>query len=103
MVYISNRKPFVVVERAVNTTLDSEEEIYYSSEEIIKAYEFYEQALNCMKKVQASGFVMMSEEARKTRHTKGYTERLIYDTRSKKVLIRATVEEWETYPQKGEE
>lgn len=103
MVYITNRKPFAVIERTVNETLDSGEEIYYSSEEIIKTFKFYEQALNCMKKVTASKLVMMSEEARKTRHAKGYTERLIYDLDTKRVFIRATIDEWETYPQKGEE
>ena len=102
MVYVTNRKPFAVIERTVNETLDSGEEIYYSSEEIIKTFKCYEQALNCMKKVTASKLVMMSEETIKTRHTKGYTERLIYDLRTKRVIIRATIDEWETYPQKGE-
>ena len=102
MVYTSIRKPFVVVERTVNRTLDSGEEVYISSEELIKAFEEYEQALNCMKKVKAFEVIMMKEEIRQTRHAKGYTERIIYDIRTKKELIRATVEEWETYPQKGE-
>lgn len=102
MVYKSIRKPFVVVERTVNRTLDSGEEVYISSEELIKAFEDYEQALNCMKKVKASELIMMKEEIRQTRHAKGYTDRLIYDMRTKRELIRATVEEWETYPQKGE-
>ena len=103
MVYKSIRKPFVVVERTVNRTLDSGEEVYISSEELIKAFEDYEQALNCMKKVKASEIIMMKEEIRQTRHAKGYTDRLIYDMRTKRELIRATVEEWQTYPQKGEE
>ena len=103
MVYKSIRKPFVVVERTVNRTLDSGEEVYISSEELIKAFEEYEQALNCMKKVKASEVIMIKEEIRQTRHAKGYTERIIYDMRTKRELIRATVEEWETYPQKGEE
>ena len=103
MVYVTNRKPFAVIERTVNETLDSGEEIYYSSEELIKAFEEYEQALNCMKKVKASEVIMMNEEIRQTRHAKGYTERLIYDLRTKRVIIRATIDEWETYPQKGEE
>lgn len=103
MVFTTNRKPFVVIERAVNKTVDSGEEVYISSEELIKAFEEYEQALNCMKKVKASEVIMMNEEIRQTRHAKGYTERIIYDMRTKRELIRATVEEWETYPQKGEE
>lgn len=103
MVYKSIRKPFVVVERTVNRTLDSGEEVYISSEELIKAFEDYEQALNCMKKVKASELIMMKEEIRQTRHAKGYTDRLIYDMRTKRELIRATIDEWETYPQKGEE
>ena len=102
MVFTTNRKPFVVVERTVNRTLDSGEEVYISSEELIKAFEDYEQALNCMKKVKASELIMMKEEIRQTRHAKGYTDRIIYDMRTKRELIRATVEEWETYPQKGE-
>lgn len=102
MVFTTNRKPFVVIERAVNKTVDNGEEIYISSEELIKAFEDYEQALNCMKKVKAFEAIMMKEEIRQTRHAKGYTERIIYDMRTKRELIRATVEEWETYPQKGE-
>ena len=102
MVFTTNRKPFVVIERAVNKTVDNGEEIYISSEELIKAFEEYEQALNCMKKVKASEVIMIKEEIRQTRHAKGYTERIIYDMRTKRELIRATVEEWETYPQKGE-
>lgn len=102
MVYTSIRKPFVVIEKAVNETVDNEEKIYISSEELIKAFEDYEQALNCMKKVKASEVIMMKEEIRNSRHAKGYTERIIYDMRTKGELIRATVEEWETYPQKGE-
>ena len=103
MVFTTNRKPFVVIERAVNKTVDNGEEIYISSEELIKAFEEYEQALNCMKKVKASEVIMIKEEIRQTRHAKGYTERLIYDMRTKRELIRATIDEWETYPQKGEE
>lgn len=103
MVFTTNRKPFVVIERAVNKTVDNGEEIYISSEELIKAFEEYEQALNCMKKVKASEVIMMNEKIRQTRHAKGYTERLIYDMRTKRELIRATVDEWETCPQKGEE
>ena len=103
MVFTTNRKPFVVVERTVNRTLDSGEEVYISSEELIKAFEEYDQALNCMKKVKSSEVIMMKEEIRNSRHAKGYTERIIYDMRTKRELIRATVEEWETYPQKGEE
>ena len=103
MVFTTNRKPFVVIERAVNKTVDNGEEIYISSEELIKAFEEYDQALNCMKKVKAFEAIMMKEEIRQTRHAKGYTERIIYDMRTKRELIRATVEEWETYPQKGEE
>ncbi len=102
MVFTTNRKPFVVIERAVNKTVDNGEEIYISSEELIKAFEEYEQALNCMKKVKASEVIMIKEEIRQTRHTKGYTERIIYDMRTKRELIRATIDEWETYPQKGE-
>lgn len=102
MVYTTNRKPFAVIERTINKTLDSGEEICLVSEEIIKTFEWYEQALNCMKKVETSELVMMSEETRKTRHAKGYTERLIYTLDTKKVLIRAMVDEWETFPQKGE-
>lgn len=103
MVFTTNRKPFVVIERAVNKTVDNGEEIYISSEELIKAFEEYEQALNCMKKVKASEVIMMNEKIRQTRHAKGYTERIIYDMRTKRELIRATIDEWETYPQKGEE
>lgn len=103
MVYTSIVKPFVVIERAVNRTLDSGEEVYISYEELIKAFEEYEQALNCMKKVKASEVIMMNEKIRQTRHAKGYTERIIYDMRTKRELIRATIDEWETNPQKGEE
>ena len=103
MVFTTKRKPFVVIERAVNKTVDNGEEVYISSEELIKAFEDYEQALNCMKKVKAFEAIMMKEEIRQTRHAKGYTERIIYDMRTKRELIRATIDEWETNPQKGEE